>query len=356
MKFHSLLLAAALAAPALTSCSGGDTQPSEQSAVHNVFVVTPNPTGADAALTLPATVEEARTISVGFKTAGQIDRIYVKEGSRVSAGQTIALLDTVDYSLGISTLREKYAQLKVETERRARLHASGNMSDNDYENAASGLRQLALQLQLEENKLAYCRLNSPASGIVTKVNFENSEMVDAGTPVVELMDNSALEAIVDLPVRIYAERENFTGFTGESSLTPGKTFQLQMLSLTPRADNSQLYRLRLSVPADAGVTPGMNITVKIQSEGTGSGSVSVPLSSVFERDGQRMVWVLNPADSVVSARRVTIAGTGEGGEIEITSGLTPQDLIVRAGVHHLTDGEKVKVLETESETNPGNVL
>ena len=119
------------------------------------------------------------------------------------------------------------------------------MSDNDFEKATSGLRQLSLQLQLEENKLAYCTLKSPAAGIVTKVNFEPAEMVDAGTPVIELMDNSSLEAIVDLPVKLYSQRNSFSTFAGESSLNPGQLFPLNMLSLTPIADNNQLYRLRL---------------------------------------------------------------------------------------------------------------
>lgn len=354
MLKHRMLFAAA-AALALCSCNSG-TKESTSARVHNVFAINPEPVGNAGTVTLPATVEEARTISVGFKTAGQIERIYVKEGDRISAGQTIAMLDTVDYALGISSLREKYSQMLTETDRQAKLHASGNMSDNDFDKAASGLRQVGLQLQLEENKLAYCRLSSPTSGIVTKVNFEASEMVDAGTPVIELMDNSRLEAIVDLPVRLYAARADFSGFYGETSLRPGVRFPMEMLSLTPRADNSQLYRLRLSVPADAGVTPGMNITVSILSTGDDAGSVTVPLSSVFENEGHSYVWVINPADSVVTATEVTLTGTGENGRVEITSGLSAAELIVRAGVHHLVNGEKVNLLPGESETNPGNVL
>lgn len=351
-KFRLSVFAAA--ALALCACSQGK----EESApvYHNVFAVSPISEGSEGEVRLPAVVEEARTISVGFKTAGQIERIYVKEGQRVSAGQVIAMLDTVDYALGISTLREKYRQMEIENQRRARLHASGNMSDNDYENAVSGLRQLKLQLQLEENKLAYCRLTSPTAGVVTKVNFEASEMVDAGTPVIELMDNSRLEVVVDLPVRRFAERESFRAFSGESPLLPGEEIPLRLVSLTPRADNTQLYSLRLSpVASPRELTPGMNITVRISCDGEGRGAVEAPLSAVFSREGRTCVWIINPADSVITAREVVTAGTGEGGTVEITSGLSASDLIVRSGVNHLTEGEKVRII-TESETNPGNVI
>lgn len=349
------VLAVGVAALMLGGCSGKSGHAVSET-VHNVFTVNPSPAAGSGVTSLPATVEEARTISVGFKTAGQIERILVKEGQQVAAGQLIAVLDSADYALGVSQLREKVAQMTAENERRTKLHATGNMSDNEYEKAFSGLRQVRIQLRLEEKKLGYCRLTAPASGVVTKVNFENSEMVNTGTPVVELMDNSSLEAIVDLPVRMFADRGSFSEFTGTSPLLPGKVIPLQMLSLTLRADNSQLYRLRLGVPAGEGVTPGMNITVNIYSSRADSGAVSVPLGAVFEREGAEYVWLVNPADSVVSARRVTVSGTGEGGSVTVTSGLTVADAIVRAGVHHLVEGEKVNVLPSESVTNPGNAL
>lgn len=351
-KATNLLLIAVTAA-ALAGCSEGKKTAS--AAFHNVFTVNPISVNSTTEAVFPALVEEARTIAVGFKTAGQIERIAVKEGQRVERGQILAELDTVDYSLGISTLREKYRQMVVENQRRARLHASGNMSDNDYENAVSGLRQLSLQLRMEENKLSYCTLKAPVAGVVTKVNFEASEMVDAGTPVFELMDNSRLEVVVDLPVRRFADRERFERFSGESPLEPGRNIELTMVSLTPRADNSQLYRLRLTPQTPvAGLTPGMNMTVRIGCSADGNGRVSIPLSALFDRDGAPCVWVVNPTDSVIAARRVEVFGTPSGSSVDV-SGITPADAIVRAGVHHLTDGEKVNIL-TESETNPGSQI
>lgn len=355
MKYIKVLSASALVL-LFASCGGGGQEQQKPAVAHNVFTVYPEPDGVESSVTLPATVEEGRVISVGFKTPGQIERIYVKEGDHVKAGQVIAVLDSEDYELGVSSLREKYDNLKAETDRLTQLHASGNLSDNDYDKAVSGLRQLGIQLKIEQNKLGYCRLTSPASGIVTKVNFENSEMVDAGTPVIELMDNSSLEAIVDLPVRYYAARENFAGFTGESTMTPGKTVPLNQLSLTPRADNTQLYRLRLGIPANSGFTPGMNIRVGILSRAGGDNGVTVPLSAVFENNGRRYVWVVNPADSVISATEITTRGTGENGVVDVVSGLSPENLVVRAGVRHLVEGEKVNILQPESDTNPGNLL
>jgi RND family efflux transporter MFP subunit len=285
----------------------------------------------------------------------------VKEGDHVAAGQLLAVLDTVDYALGVRQLRVQYNQQLTELERRRQMHAAKNMSDNDFEKFQSGVKQMALQLALQENKLKYCRLYAPSAGVIAKSNFEVSEMVDAGTPVFELMDNSHLEVVVDLPVNEYVQRNAFRTFRCHTAMAPEQSFELQMKSLVPRADNNQLYQLRLTLPkgSTASLTPGMNVTVDINTAGagtTGGEEVTVPLRTVFERDGKDYVWVLNPADSTITAKQVTTAGTVADSKLTITSGLSGSDRIVRAGVHHLVDGEKVKVINENSETNIGNVL
>ncbi len=345
-------------AVALTSCGNKGADTADNNVVHNVFVITPEVVGESTARSFAAVVEEARTISTGFKTAGQIERILVDEGDYVRAGQLLAMLDTVDYALGVRQLRVQHAQMADEMERRAKLHAAGSMSDNDYEKARAGYEQLGLQLALNENKLRYCRLYAPSSGYITKRNFEPAEMVDAGTPVFELMDNSHLEVVVDLPVSEYMQRENFVGFTGHTALQPDEAFALNMMSLTPRADNNQLYQLRLSLPAGSGVslTPGMNMTVDITTAGTGERAVVLPAQALFDRDGVSHVWVYDPDSSTVKAVAVTATRGVTDDKMLVTSGLTGSERIVRAGVHHLTDGEKVNVIDEHSDTNIGNVL
>lgn len=350
--------AAAAVAVGAVSCSGGADK-EKDTVVHNVFLVEPQSADGASVREFAGRVEEAKSVSAAFKTAGELEKIYVKEGDRVRRGQLLAVLDSADYVLGVNQLRIQTAQIAAETARHAKLHASGGMSDNDFEKATAGAKQLGYQLALNEKKIEYCRLTAPTDGVVTSVNFERGEMVDAGTPVIDLMDNTHLEVVVDLPVSEYLRRGEFTGFTGRSPQLPGRSFPLQMLSLTPRADNNQLYQLKLSLGGGSGValTPGMNVTVAIATGGDGKGGVTVPASAVFDNGGKPSVYVYNPADSTITATPVTVGGTGNAnGTINITSGLNASQSIVRAGVHHLINGEKVKVISPASSTNPGNLL
>ena len=359
---HSSILWAYAACLALSACSSDKSSKAPETTVHNVFLVSPVTANGSFSRNFPGIVQETRTISTGFKTPGQITSILAKEGDHVKEGQLLATLDTVDYALAVKQLQIQYDQASSEHKRKQQLYAAGNMSDNDFEKESAELRQMAVQLEINKNKLDYTHLYAPSSGVIVKSNFEKAEMVDAGTPVFELMDDSKLEVIVDLPVSGYISHGKSNRYIGSSALLGDKTIDLKFISLTPKADNNQLYQLKLGVASRVPeLTSGMNLIVSIAS-GLSSDSIpsdtmlEIPLRSVFDNDGVTCVWTFNPQDSTVHATPVTITGDGRHGIVSVISGLKADSQIVSGGVHSIVDGERVKVIEKTSSSNRGGLL
>jgi len=149
--------------------------------VHSVMTVTPVNRQESAVRNFSGVVKENSTVSLSFRTPGQIRSILVKEGSHVKRGQLVATLDTKDYQLQVDAAQTQYNQMKNEVERLRQLHEGKSLTGNDYEKAVSGLEQLRIQLQNAKNQLSYTSLRAPVDGTIQKVNFEPSEMVNAGT-------------------------------------------------------------------------------------------------------------------------------------------------------------------------------
>ena len=302
-------------------------------------------------------VEAAHEINLGFKTAGQISRIYSKEGDYVRKGQLLAELDDADYRLAVEALQVQYDQLADETKRTKQLFESKSVSANDYEKAVAGLKQLGVQLQANKNKLNYTRLYAPTDGYVQKVNFSRAEMVDAGTSVFQIMDVSHFEVVTDIPVCEYLQHKDFAKFYCRSINNMYK-IPLMFLSITPKADGNQLYRLRLAFKAtpDMKLTAGMNVEVGIDiADDTSNPEFALPFSAVFQKEGKAYVWVLRN-DSTVTQRAVTLDNTDVAGHIRVTGGLTGNEQIVRSGSSVLLEGEKVRVIGEPSKTNVGELL
>ncbi len=329
---------------------------------HSVCVTNPVATDGVERKVFSGVVEENNGISLGFKTPGQLKRILVKEGDYVRSGQLLAELDDADYQLGVEAAQIQYDQLHDEVDRATRLFEKNSMSANDYEKATAGLRQLEVQLQVNKNKLDYTKLYSPVAGYIQSVNFSPAEMVDAGTAVFSLLDVSGMEVVVDIPSAMYDRASDFSGFSSRpAGRGDGKWIPLTFLSLVPKADSNQLYRMRLAVPASEvkSLVSGMNMEVAVEVTDTVSDNIAalwLPVSALFrDTDGAECVWVLQP-DSTVVKRPVMVDHARSGASVAVTSGVAPAESVVRAGVNVLTEGEKVRVIAEPSETNVGGLL
>lgn len=354
---NKFIFISALCLLPLVACTGGQEQTAH---LHSVVAVRPEPVSTEITKNFSGRIEEAREINLGFKTAGQIEEILVEEGDRVTEGQLIARLDDKDYRLGVDALEVQYDQLTQELERMKLLLDAKSVSQNDYDKAVAGWKQLGIQLQNNRNQLSYTRLESPISGYVQSVNFEPSEMVNAGTAVISLLDTHRLEVVVDIPAEVYLQRNSIKDIYCDSPASEEKDIPMRLLSITPKADGNQLYRMRLAFAGKtAGLTAGMNIEasfrIAVADSAISPAVCTLPMHAVSSDNGKSFVWVISP-DSTVHKTLVTLSGMADNGDAIITSGITTDNQVVKAGVEYLQDSEKVNILPAPSGTNVGNIL
>lgn len=351
-KVNVCITIAALAL--VCACSNGNEKRGFR---RSVYLTQPVQVSGNRVKAYSGIVEAAHEINLGFKTAGQISKIHVKEGDYVHKGQLLAELDDADYCLAVEALQVQYDQLVNETKRTKQLFESKSVSANDYEKAIAGLKLLGVQLQTNKNKLKYTRLYAPTDGYIQAVNFSQSEMVDAGTSVFQIMDVSHFEVITDIPIGEYLQRKNFTDFYCRATDGEQK-IPMKLLSITPKADGNQLYRLRLTFEEmpNMKLTAGMNIEIGIDiADNAASPGFALPFSAVFQKEGKAYVWVLCN-DSTVMQRAVTLDQTEVAGHIRVTGGLTGNEQIIRSGGNVLQEGEKVRIIAHPSKTNVGGLL
>ena len=72
-----------------------------------------------------------------------------------------------------------------------------------------------------------------------------------------------------------------------------------------------------------------------------AGVTKLPLSALKEEQGRTMVWVVDRDSMTVKLQPVQVAGA-EGNDAVVSSGIAPGQVVVTAGVHVLTPGQKVK--------------
>lgn len=346
-----------MAAIFFVSCNSNE-KPTEKTPLVKVEEV--KGIGEVSATTFAGRTKSASEVNLAFRVSGPITRVLVKEGDHVRKGQVVAEMDGRDYEVQLSATKAEYAQVKADAERVMALYAEGNTTASNYDKARFGLQQITQKLENHRNQLADTKLRSTIDGYVQTKLHEAGETVSAGMPVVSVFGSGDTEVEIHVSALDFSHLNKFTGFSCKFDVTGDDAFPLVLTRTSQEANSAQLYTVRLRFKDNIRpkhITPGMTTMVYAEvADSESNGKVQVSSSAIFEQDGKALVFVYDNASQTVKARTVKMTRVNRDGTAQIDRGLKPGEQVVVAGVHHLNDGQKVKLLQKPAATNVGGLL
>ena len=357
MKKYSYIIYILLGVASMVSC-GRKNAPKDDAPI--VDVATVKGLGEVDATTFTGRTKSAAEVNLAFRVAGQIESVLVKEGDYVQRGQVVAVMDARDYQVQLAATQAEYEQVKADAERVMALYAEGNTTASNNDKARYGLQQISQKLANHRNQLADTRLRSTINGYVQTKFHESGETVGAGMPVVSVFGSGDTEVEIKISASDFANIDKFTSFGCRFDVTGDETFPLAIGRVSQEANTSQLYTVRLKFTGAVDhkkITPGMTTMVYAEvSDTEASGIVCVPMSAVLNKEGKTQVFVYDSKSSVVKKRPVTLTMVKRDGTVQVDDGLKSGETIVVSGVHHIRDGQKVRVLEKPAASNVGGLL
>lgn len=306
----------------------------------------------------PGQTEAKDNTDLSFKVAGNIRKVYVKEGDHVTQGQVLVRLDSRDYETQLAATESEYRQVKAECERVMAMHAENAVSDNNYDKARSGLERITAKLKNHRDQLDDCVIRAPYAGYVSHVYRSDNEAAGPGIPVVGLFTSTGIEVVINVPETEHARRGQKATYQATFSALPGRVFPLHLRSVSQQANANQLFQMRLSLASDVHeVTPGMSAMVSIDHEATpGDDKTQVPVGALCNEGGQAYVFVYDSAKNTVHKTPVEVEALLTDGHAVIAQGIAAGQQVVASGVTRLCDGQLVKPLAKASKENVGKLL
>ena len=345
----------------LVAC--GEVEDVPEPIVRPVRLVVASTGDGAAARSFSGMAQAGESSRLSFRVAGRISSVEVNVGDRVEEGQLVARLDDADYDLQVrearanaasarATLRNAQAQYR----RIRELYENNNASRSDLDNARAQSDGAQMQLasagqrvQLLERQVAYTRLEAPAAGVISSVDAEDNENVQAGTPIVTLQSGSQLQVDIGVPESLIqrVSRGNAARVTFEA--LGGATFEGSVFEVgVSTGQNRAAYPVTVRLPEDASenVRPGMAAEVELTFEAEeGDPTLRLPSSAVGEDRQGRFVFVVESAEDgfgTVRRRGVTLGELNSQG-IASLEGVEDGERVVTAGVARITDGLRVRV-------------
>jgi RND family efflux transporter MFP subunit len=331
--------------------------------VPSVSVIKPKARDGAQELILPGNIQAFMDAPIYARTNGYLLRWHADIGTHVKTGQLLVEIDTPEIDdqlqqaradLATATanykLSEKTAvrwQELLTTDSVAKQEADEKMSDRDAKKAA--LDAARFNVARLEKMQAFKKIYAPFAGVVTTRNTDVGALIDAGSGGTgkELFHIAAIDRLrvyVNVP-QAYS-RDVVPGTPAELTLGeyPDRRFPGKIVRNSQSIDAATRTLLtEVAVDNPKGeLLPGAyaQVHIKLQS---GRPVVVVPINTLlFRPDGTQVAVLQN--DQKVALSKVVI-GRDFGTEVEITSGLDPNALVVVNPSDSLIAGTQVRVIK-----------
>lgn len=314
-------------------------------------------------------VRAGRTSTLGFRHAGALQKVHVREGDTVSTGQLLAELDFEPLRAvrdqAVASLRHTEANLAVAeaavelaaaTTRRHRDlldkgHTSAQRFDEVRLDLAAREAQLAVaqadltraqaSLEAAEVDLERSRIHAPYPARIQTRHADEGAMLLPGQAVLRIVEAGRREARIGLPVDVAATLQPGSSHRFRSG---DESFEGTLLHVLPEVDGrtrtlTALFELEHNGhPAAAGSLIELSLNRTIAEPG-----FWLPLSALSE--AQRGLWslfvVVSDGGREIVERRLVEVLHSDGHRVFVRGTLADGDRVVATGSQRVVPGQTV---------------
>ncbi|WGD33506.1 efflux RND transporter periplasmic adaptor subunit [Olleya sp. YS] len=298
-------------------------------------------------LELQGGVETKQNLVITPEMGGILQRVYVKEGQKVSRGQLLATVDDGGMGQQKAQLQIQADLAKTTFERQKRLWDQKIGSEIQYLQAKSQYEALQKGINQIDQQLAKANVRAPFSGVIDDVITEQGSVVAPGqTPLMRIVNLSDMYIETDVPERYITDITEGKDVMVEFPVL-GKTLNAKVRQtgnfINPA---NRTFKIEIAVPnKDKSIKPNLTARLKIN-DYTNEEAILIPQSVISENaNGEQYIYILKDKkeDKAVAEQIIIETGKTQGDNIEIISGLKPDMEIIKEGARSVKDEQTVKI-------------
>ena len=311
-------------------------------------------------------IDAAKEIVITTDFSERVEKVHVKEGHPVKAGQLLIVLDRRKQELRLARYRTSLKEAKATLtnaqktlKRQEALFAGRNIPQSKLEDSQLVLKtararyeEALAAVRLGERELADRKISSPANGQVVKRSVEPGETVNPGAAlmIIQVVDTVRVITYV-------TEKDiNHLSLGSEAMVTtpavPGRAYTARIESLGTKADpDTGSFSVKLAIPNTEGLLrPGMTARVSLQGLKY-EDAILIPDSALVDRSRRRVAYKVvdgkaKQVEPVVALSTMDM--------VHVLSGLQAGDQLIVGGVENIVDGTPVKVVPIDTVSATGS--
>ncbi len=278
---------------------------------------------------------------IAAEMGGQVVALYVKEGSYVSAGQTIAKLKGDKLSVDVSNAKANLDNAIAALSRYEAAFKTGGVTALQLDQARLQVKNARAQVQSANLDSGDTTVRAKVSGIVNQKFIEVGAVINPGTPIVELVDISQVKLKVEADESLVSKLSLGQIVKIQPSVTEG-TVDGRITFIAPASTGALKFPVEITVQNTGNkIKSGMYGTALFNQGGTGR-VLTVPRTAFVGSVSQNQIFkIVGNKVELVNVK----SGANYGDNVEIISGLNEGEQVVTSGQINLVTGSVVSVIK-----------
>ncbi len=301
---------------------------------------------ATGGLEVPGQVDfdPARVAIVSPRASGRLERLLVVPGDRVSAGQTVALVQSPAFLTAQNDVLQAHRRLEILRESPDASGAQALLDAARRRLALLGLGESSIR-RLEESGTpsALLPVAAPFAGSIIESEALAGQAVEAGSPLFKIADLSVVNVAADVPERALPAVRVGQSAAIRVTGAPTAAFTGRVSRVSDVLDPEKRTARALITVSNSGraLKPGMFATVSLRGGGASTmQTLTIPATAVVTDGAARYVFVeIGPRTyerRPVELASGIVAGAGTAGSrVSVVSGLDADDRVVIRGAFTL---------------------
>ena len=292
------------------------------------------------------TVKSDQSVTLYPESAGRIQRVLVRSGQKVSAGQVLVELDNSVMQSSLAEIKTQLDLAQTLFDKQKRLWDQGIGSEVQYLQVKTQLEGLQKRLATAQKQAAMASLRAPFAGTVDELFLKAGEYAAPGMAVARLVSSGGLRLELDVPetyiTRLKVGQKialNFNSIGLQTSAT------ISQVGDFISAD-SRTFKVNVSLPANSQIKPNMMASAQVV-DYSSTGIINVPSRLILQDSkGANYTYLFVPAKNGLGKveRRDLQLGVSNNDATEVLGGLSLEEQIIDRGIRSVQTGETVKAV------------
>lgn len=295
-------------------------------------------------LMLQGQLEPWRTVAISAGVAGTVEELMVRQGERVTRGQTLLRLSDDGRQSAVDRWQSRIRKLEADLAAAQRLGSSNLASQSDILGLQSDLAGARAELAQARNATGDLSPEAPFDGVVNRRHVDLGALVQPGTGMMELVQVDRLKATGQIPQQsVHQVRE---GQSVTIRLLDGGTLDGEVSFVASAADpETRSFAVEVAVEnPEMKRVAGGSATLRIALPETRATFIS-PAYLTLGDDGRPGVRYVDERDQVVFRTVQLLNVTTDGAWV---SGLPDEIRLITRGGGFTAIGEEVEPVDRDS--------